>query len=356
MAQLCCRLDPRVFAPTVCALTRGGLLEEDLRRAGIPVHVLCKRGRWDLGVLGRLTSLMRTLRPRIVHTWLPTSNLLGTLAATAARIPVRITSERASDVWKGRLWHCADRMLNPLIHRVITNAEAVRCHLLSQGAAADRKIVVIRNGLDIAAFDKAAESPPEAPLPDAGNRLTIGTVGRLEPQKGMRYLIEAFSLLPGDLPPANLWIIGAGPEEEALRKQVALSGLESRITLLGFRRDIPAILRQLDLFALPSLWEGLPNVVLEAMAAECPVVATSVDGTPEAVEHGRTGLLVPPEDSSSLADAMARLLRDAMLRSEYGRAGRHRVARDFSMERMVNETSELYRHAIERTCERRQRP
>jgi len=351
MVQLCCRLDRGAFAPTVCALTRGGPLEQNLRRADVPVHILQKRGRWDIGVVVRLVRLMRALRPHVVHTWLPTSNLLGTLAATIARVPVRITSERASDIWKGHVWRCADRMLNPLIHRVITNADAVRNHLLSHGATPNRKIVVIRNGLDIGEFDEASKRPPEPPLPTPRNRLVIGAVGRLEPQKGMRYLIEAFSLLPDDLPPTDLWIAGGGCEADALRKQVAALGIEPRVTFLGSRRDVPAILRHVDVFAMPSLWEGLPNAVLEAMAAGRPVVATSVDGTPEAVEHARTGLLVPPADPPALVNAMATLLRDAALRTEYGSAGRVKVDRDFSMERMVKETSGVYRNTIEATCE-----
>lgn len=346
LVHLCRRLDRGGFSPAVCCLTRGGPLEEDLRKSNIPLHILHKRGRWDLRVIARAARVMQAFRPQIVHTWLPTANTLGRIAALVARTPALIASERAADAWKGPPRRCVDRLLGRRTARILTNSEAVRRFLAERIGLPAQKIIVIRNGLDVTEFDAAASQGPTLPLRKTPGRSVIGTVGRLAAQKGITYLIDAFSRLPRDLGALELWVVGGGDQEPHLRAQVAATGLSDRVRFLGIRPDVPAVLGNFDLFVLPSLWEGLPNAVLEAMAARRAVVATAVDGTPEAVEDGKTGLLVPAADPAALAQAMERLLRDANLRASFGEAGRHRVEAEFGMQRMVAETQDAYRSAL----------
>lgn len=344
MAQLACRLDRSEFQPAVCALTRGGLLEADLKASDVPVHVLHKRGRWDLQVIGRLRRVIRDFQPDTIHTWLPTANTLGRISGLLEKTPILIASERARDAWKGTLRRAADRFLGSRTQRILTNSQAVKDFLANRIGLQAEKIIVIPNGLDIGEFDAKSASVPESPAP-TGEVLEIGTVARLEPQKGVRFLIEAISLLPKDLK-TRLWIAGGGPEELELRQHAAKLNLEN-IIFLGTRRDVPALMKRFDLFVLPSLWEGLPNAVLEAMAAGRPVVATRVDGTPEAVAEGVTALLVPPKDPPALAEAISCLLRDPEMRRRFGEAGRARVEKEFRMELMVERTQEEYRRALE---------
>lgn len=347
MVHLCRRLPRGDFEPAVCCLTRSGPLEEDLRRDGIPVQVLHKSGRWDLRVVARLVAAMRRRPPDIVHTWLPTANTLGRVAAISARVPVLIASERAADVWKGFARRAADRALTHYTARVLTNAEAVRRFLVDRVGLPEGKIQVIRNGFDATEFDAAAARGPQAPLPERGDALVVGAVGRLEPQKGTTYLIAAAALLRRMLDrPFQVWVVGGGPDENALRRQAEEAGVADCVRFLGLRLDVPAVMGQFDLFALPSLWEGLPNVALEAMAARRAVVATDVNGTPEAVADGRTGLLVPPRDPEALARALAELLRDADRRKAFGEAGRTRVETEFGMQRMVDLTVQAYRETL----------
>ena len=346
MTHLCRRLDRRKFSVAVCCLTRGGLLEHDLRQADIPVHILNKRGRWDFRVLWKLFRLMREFRPHIVHSWLPTANTLGRPAALFARVPVLIASERAADVWKGPLRRLADRLLAPITDGILTNAEAVKRFLTHDVGLPQDKVSIVRNGMDFGEFSEAVERGASTPLPEAREAFLIGTVGRLEPQKGMAYLIEAFAQLPDSAHPKQLWIVGAGLEERSLRRQAETAGVADRVHFLGARDDVPALMTRFDLFVLPSLWEGLPNVVLEAMAARRAVVATAVDGTPEAVADGETGLLVPPKNPQALATAMESLIKDSEKRTAYGEAGRQRVERVFGMDRMVAETEDIYRRLL----------
>lgn len=347
MVHLCRRLPRDEFDTAVCCLTRGGPLEADLRREGIPVEVLNKSGRWDLRAVARLTGLMRRSRPDIVHTWLPTANTLGRVAAISARVPVLIASERAADVWKGFSRRAADRALAHCTTLILTNADAVRSFLIERIGLPERKIRVIRNGFDIAEFDAAAALALQSPLPERGDAPVIGSVGRLEPQKGMTHLIDAAALLRREYGrPFQVWIAGGGPDEAALRRQAEQAGVADCVRFLGLRMDVPALMGRFDLFALPSLWEGLPNVALEAMAARRAVVATRVNGTPEAVEEGRTGLLVPPRDAAALAKALTELLADAERRRAFGEAGRRRVETEFGMATMVARTVEAYREAL----------
>jgi glycosyltransferase involved in cell wall biosynthesis len=347
LVDLCCKLDRSTFQPAVCCLTRGGPFAADLRRAGVPIHLLNKRGRWDLRVIWRAIRLIREFQPHIVHTWLPTANTLGRVAALAAGgVPVLIASERSKDAWKGAARLMADRMLAKRTTRVVTNAEAVRDFLVDEIELPKEKIRVIRNGLDLAEFDAAAARGPSEALPDPEGCMVVGAVGRLERQKGMMDLLAAFALLPNDLQHAKLWIVGDGPLKPELQRQATETGMQERVRFLGARSDVPALMTRFNLFVLSSLWEGLPNVALEAMAARRAVVATKVDGTPEAVTHGWTGVLVPPSSPALLAQAIERLLRDPALRQKYGEAGRLRVEQRFGLDRMVTETQDMYRGAL----------
>ena len=346
MVQLVTRLDRREFQPRVCCLTRGGPLEAPLRTADVPVQILEKRGKFDLRVLLRLRAVLRDFQPQIVHTWLPTANTIGRLAALFGRRPLLVASERAADVWKGRLRRWTDRRLARRTDLILCNAQAVRRFLTERIGLPEEKIQVIQNGLDMEAFDRHADQEPADDLPPTGQGRIIGAVARLEPQKDIPALVEAFARLPERLSDTHLWIAGEGPERPRIEQLIAGHGMGGRVWLAGRRNDIPALLRRMDLFVLPSLWEGLPNAVLEAMAARRAVVATRVDGTPEAVAEGETGLLVPPRDTAALADAITRLLDDPDLRARYGAAGRRRVETVFGIERMVKDTCDAYRSLL----------
>ncbi len=346
LVDLCRNLDRSKFEPAMCCLTRGGPFAADLRRAGIPLRLLNKRGRWDLRVIWRAMRVIREFQPQIVHTWLPTANTLGRVAGLFAGVPVLIASERSKDAWKGAARLMADRILAKRTTRIVTNAEAVRDFLADEIGLPKEKIRVIRNGLNLAEFDAAAARGPSAALPDPEGCTVVGTVGRLERQKGMADLIEAVARLPRDLQQVKLWIVGEGPLERKLQLKAAELEMGERVRFLGERSDVPALMRRFDLFALSSLWEGLPNVVLEAMAARRAVVATKVDGTPEAVTHGWTGVLAPPSNPVVLAQALERLLRDPALRRKYGEAGRQKVEQRFGLDRMVQETQDMYREAL----------
>jgi len=344
MTHLCSRLDRSAFAPAVCCLTRGGSLESTLADADVPVRILDKRGRWDVGVIRRLLDTFADFQPDILHTWLPTSNTLGRIAGLLGGVPIMVSSERAADVWKGSARRMADRVLAWKTDAIIANADGVKNFLVDDIGLNENKISVIYNGIDLQEFDAASNLGPTAPLPARTGKPLLGAVARLEPQKGLSYLIQAMRILAGDGDAPELWIAGGGPDEATLRKEISDAGLDENITLLGARDDVPALMKVFDVFVLPSLWEGLPNVAIEAQAAGRPVIATAVDGTPEAVCDGKTALLVPPKDANALAVAIRELLSNAERCAAFGKAGRARVESVFGMSRMVAETELIYKN------------
>lgn len=341
MAALVAGLDRRRFEPTVCCLTREGPLRARLDATGVPVSCLRKRGRFDAGVFFRLVAAMRRFRPHLVHTWLFTSNLWGRLAARAAGVPCVVASERAADRWKTRAHFWLDRRLASWTDAILANSEGVREFCVERAGVPARKVLVIRNGIDLARFDAAMKGEPAAPLPGRDGPV-VGAVARLEEQKGHEHLLRAFALLLQGGRQAELWLVGDGPLRPRLESLAEGLGIAGRVKFLGARPDVPALLARMDVLALSSLWEGLPNAVIEAMAAGLPVAATDVDGVPEAAVDGRTALLVPPRNPAALTQAMATLLDDPALRQRMGRAGRERAEKEFAMPRMVQETSRVY--------------
>jgi glycosyltransferase involved in cell wall biosynthesis len=208
---------------------------------------------------------------------------------------------------------------------------------------APRRVRVIHNAVEYA--DLAAEGNGRALRSELGlvsGALLIGNVGRLDPQKGQLGLIDAFAIVAQRVGDAHLVIVGTGPLHSALRERTAALGLSGRVHLLGERTDVGAILHALDLFVFPSLFEGLPLAVIEAMAVGVPVIASSLDPLRELISDGITGVLVGRQDTEGLATAVAELADDELARERLGEAGRDHARRHFSVETTSREWTKLY--------------
>jgi glycosyltransferase involved in cell wall biosynthesis len=207
---------------------------------------------------------------------------------------------------------------------------------------------VIYNGLDLSTFDCPGtnsafpQSDSDRGRTREGSKQVICIVSNLRPPKSVEVLLEAFAVVLQSFPETELWIVGDGPMRNKLEKLVQDLHLTKRIVFWGTRSDVPALLKQVTIGVNSSRNEGLPNAIIEYMAAKLPVVATSVGGTPELVTHNETGLLVPPDDSQALADCLAFLLQNPEVATRMGKAGRRRVEEHFTVERMVAETEAVY--------------
>ena len=337
------RLDSSKYNSTVCCLTRSGPLLDEFLKLRIDIKVLKRRFRFDPSLICQIIRLLKEKKIDIVHTYMFTGNSWGTLASRIASVPVIINSVWDIEIWKRCYYRWIDRILFPFVDAVITNSDASMDFIIKKSRLEVKKFVTIYSGVDISKF-----SP--SPLNETNHKHpTIGTVARLdEPKKGLIYLIEAISLIKKDIPHCQLILAGDGPSRNILENMVRNKKLNENVKFLGFRRDIQNVLSQIDVFALPSLWEGLGNVLLEAMAMEKAVVATMTGGIPEIVIDGETGFLVSPGDSSALANAIVKLLKCYETRIQMGKAGRKRVKENFTIEKTVERLEKIYDELIKR--------
>ena len=308
------------------------------RQARIRVQNLFCAGDLDLPFAYRLVQFLKEKTTDLVHCHSRRgADVLGGLAAAFADIPAVVS--RRVDNTEMRLM--AALRYKPF-KKIIAISEAVAT-VLREHDISDENIVVIRDAVDSAAF---AEEPDRAAfIKEFGiddGVLTIAAAGQLIPRKGHRYLLEAVAALTRSHAPFRLVVFGAGELDTELRAQAASLGLGSVVQFAGFRDDLDSFIGCFDLFVHPALAEGLGVATLKAAAAGVPVVGFEAGGLAEAVEHGKTGLLVPPKDVAGLQRAIASLLDDPERRAQMGAAGRQRMQDEFSIDRMAEQHIELY--------------
>jgi glycosyltransferase involved in cell wall biosynthesis len=341
LVALASGLDRARWLPSVVALGGEGALAGPLLEAGIAVESLDVDRRRPARAVSALAGALRRSRPRLVQSFLFHANVASKLAAPLAGQPWVVGGLRVAE--RQRRWHLTlDRLTSRLSAGSVCVSEGVRRFSVEAGGLGPDRLTVIPNGVDPAPFDRA-EAADRAALgvpPDAF--LTL-YVGRLDPQKGLNILLDAASKVAEVRPDWHLALVGDGPEREALRARLdADPDLNPRIHMIGRRDDVPGLLKAADLLVLPSLWEGMPNVVLEAMAARRPVVASAVEGTEDLVIPGQTGWLVPPGDRESLADALVDSASDAGRLRRFGEVARARVEASFTPARVVESYERLW--------------
>ncbi len=353
VANLINRLPAARFRHAVVALTDcSSEFCERVRRKDVEFVSLHKPPGHALRLYPTLHRLFREWRPAIVHT----RNLAALEAAVpawTAGVPVRIHGEHGWDMADPDGTRRRFRLMRRLYRPFVTHYVALSAHLqsyLERGVGvAPARVTRLTNGVDTQRFHPAAdglrEPLPGSPFNASGVRV-IGTVGRLQAVKDQVNLVRAFALLrretPAEAQRLRLIIVGDGPLRPAVEAEIARAGIGDQVWLAGERSDVPAMLRGMDLFVLPSRAEGISNTVLEAMASGLPVVATAVGGNPELVVPGSTGALVPPGDSRALAGAIAPYVVDEALARAHGMAGRHIVENQYSIDGMVARYASLY--------------
>jgi glycosyltransferase involved in cell wall biosynthesis len=345
LVQIVTRLDRQQWTPRVYCLAGRGKLADGLKAAGIEVECLNARSKWDVRVVGRLAANLRQFRPALLQTFLFHANIAGRLAARRAGVPVVVSGVRVSEHdarWRMRM----DRWTNRLVTHNVCVSTAIAERYRGLGIP-DRKLSVIPNGVEVAAFESAAPADlSEFGIP-AGSRILLA-IGRLHPQKGFDQLIDAVGPILKDHPDVHLLIVGEGPQRPLLEQKIAASDQHTRMHLTGRRDDIAGLLRACSLFVLSSRWEGMPNVLLEALAAGVPVVATDVEGVRDIVEDAVSGVIVPRESTFELRTAVTRLLADPPLASKLAAAGQRRVRSDFTWERVTEQYTQLWSRLLDR--------
>jgi glycosyltransferase involved in cell wall biosynthesis len=318
---------------------------ERARRHGISVRMVHCKGRADWRAVRQIEEYIREDAVDVVHTHGYKADLYGFLAAWRSNKPIVATCHN----WVGGtaalgIYNHLDRLALKRFDALAAVSDEVAQRLLESGVPAE-KIKTIANGIDVQAFEHGQPLPA---LSVTGGKV-VGTVARLDLQKGFEYLLRAVRELCNSFYGLKVVIVGEGPDRKAIEGMVQEYGLQSNVVLAGQQSDMPGVYAAMDIFVLPSLNEGLPMTILEAMAASKPVVATRVGAIPKVINDGENGLLVDPRDTDGLRNAIASLLADPGKCRRMGEKAHEWVSRNYTSEAMALKYRQLYEGVLGRT-------
>jgi glycosyltransferase involved in cell wall biosynthesis len=352
--ELIRRADRVRFPPLVACFKPGGELQPQLAELGVPTMFFPLHGSLARAntayQIGRMAWLCARHRVKIVHAHDFYSNLIGVAAARLAGVRC-IASRRDLAHWLSPNQRRALRLACRAADLVVANAHAIAELGGAEGGASNRRAEVVPNGIDVAEFDRQARKPPAPPLPPVREGVPrIAMVGAMHiADKGHADLLTAAALLKERGVAAQWLLLSDGALRPELEARARLLGVAGEVHFLGRRADVASVLARVDLLAHPSWAEGFPNVVLEAMCASKPVVATRVGGVPEVLVDHETGVLVEPRQPAQLAAAITRVLGDPQAARVMGVRGRQRAQSVYSLERMCATFEDLYARLVERT-------
>ncbi len=363
LVELATRLDRSRFCPVVyalgprpCPFGGGNSSPTDgmpqtscvsaLENAGVELHCLGARGiRHVFRVIRGLKRLLAAQRPQLIQTFLFHANIAGRIAARRAGVGkvvsgIRVAQRRP----RWRLW--IDRRTEGLVDRHVCVSRSVAQFAEQYAALPAEKLTVIPNGVDLQRFPASQPADLE-PLGIGPGRQVVTFVGRLDRQKGLTWLIDSADKWLSRLPDCDLLLLGKGPQRAKLQRMCRQKGISDRVHFAGWRTDVPEILAASRLLVLPSAWEGMPNVVLEAMAARLPVVAADVEGVRELLGPAAEAQTVPHGDSANLANKIVEFIQNGPTAAELGGENRRRAEENFSWTRMVTAYEQLWESLVE---------
>jgi len=311
---------------------------EALRSKGVPVDDVRLRADVDPIALGEVLAYLARARPRILHTHLVHADVYGQLAGAAARVPLRLSTKHGFNEFReGRWFGFADRSVGSLAHVHIAISQGLANYLAETEGFEVEDFRIVHYGI-ASGGDAASYS---------GSEPRLVCVGRLIPIKGHLVLLRALAQARARVPEISLDVAGRGPLAPALQAYARELGVENAVRFLGFVSPVAGAFEDAAIAVVPSLGEGFGMVALEAMERARPVIASAVGGLPEIIDDGRTGLVVPSADAETLADAIVELASDLGRARAMGAAGRERALAEFTPERCVERTEELYVRALE---------
>lgn len=350
LVDLATRLDRQRFEPVVYCLGPRPASEVEscvpaLESAGIEVCCLNGRSNWQaVGLIGHMTQRLAKQRPALLQSFLFHANLAGRIAARRAGVRRVVSGIRVAE--RHSHWHLwADRLTTGWVDRYVCVSQAVAQFTAEQGKIPSEKLVVIPNGIDVDKYPASVRAQRDS-LGIAPGRRLVTYIGRLEQQKGVSWLLETAPSWLSQIPDCDVLLLGKGPERPGLEALCADLRISERVHFLGWRPDVAEILAASELLVLPSLWEGMPNVVLQAMASRLPVVATDVEGVRELLGPDAPGQTVAFGDSTALGQKLVRLLSQPDEARQLGERNRVRAETEFTLRRMVSAYEQLWQSLL----------
>ena len=349
IVHMACALDRDLYEVKIAYFRNRSFLVDELEAAGISVTEITKNTRIDLRFVGELVKFLREERFDVIHCYAFSAEFWGAVGRRflpVAMRPALITSVRGKYDWYSSLQWRIKRWTALQSIKIIANSHAGAEYALKKMRLERGAVDVVYNGVaemttvirhEISGVTSTTPHPPT---------IKALYVGRLVEVKNISVLLRAMRKLQDGMVPGRLLIVGDGPLRKVLIDQVEALNLSNHVEFLGQRSDTQALMAAADFLVLPSFWEGLSNVILEAMMVGTPVIASAVGGSVELVEHMKTGLLFPSDDAAALADAMRCLATNSALRDRLGNAGRQRAVEQFSIAAMVRTMGEIYSRSV----------
>jgi glycosyltransferase involved in cell wall biosynthesis len=341
IARIAPLLRNRGYKVRVLAFKGWGPVSEKLTNEGIECIALFGRGKFNIRVLWRYFLYLRQYPPDVIIAFLYRAYIPSRIFGALLNIP-NVSSVRGVRVKMSLMQRTLDRITAPLCDVVYSCSEAVTEFLIRNVRIKKEHIVTIPNGIDVKSFSiKVNRKKKSEELGLDSRTKVVGTVSRLhEPTKGIKILLEASRIVQREVD-SQLLIVGSGKDENLLKNTVKNLGINA--LFLGERKDVAEILKVMDLFVLPSLSEGFPVVLLEAMAAGLPVIATDVGGNKEVVLDSKTGFIVEPDNPDKLAEFIRKVLVDDDIRNKFSKEGYKRIKEKFSIAKTVDEIENLWK-------------
>jgi glycosyltransferase involved in cell wall biosynthesis len=334
--------------PIVCSLSDPGEIGQEIKAAGVPVIALGRLGhRFSLAIARDLARIMREHEITVVRTHQYHANMYGRIAARLAGVPCVVAS--VHNVYtRDRKFHrrLVNRFLARWSDRVVAVSEAVKADIVRYDGLSPDWVSVIYNGVDCDVYAGVGRAEARRELGFGADEIVVGSACRLHEQKGLAHLIDALAVLGKRGEKVTLALAGDGPARDALAMRARDAGVGDRVRFLGMRRDVPRVLAAIDIFAMPSLWEGLGTSLIEAMAAGKPVVVSEIPPFREIVTHGRDGLIVPVGDESALASAVESLMFDPVRARAMGEEAARTARERFGIGTTVRAYTRLYREVL----------
>lgn len=353
-------VDPGRFCSEL-ACAPGGELETLVKENGLRFHPFANFVQPldplnDAMALLRLTRFLMKEKYHIIHTHNSKTGFIGRLAGRLARVPVIVHTVHGfsfhdrEPIWRRRLFRWLEALAVCWADRMIFISQPLVDWARREGILRKKtRYAKIYSGIEVEKFRPAGAAKKMAArkcwaIPD--DAFVVGIVSKLWEGKGHAILIEAFSVAAAGAENSRLVIVGEGPLRADLEAMVFRKGLSEKVLFTGFQADVAPIIATFDLSVLPSFFEGMGRVLLEAMAMGVPVIGSDVGGIPDLIRHGREGLLVPPGDAAALAEAIAKVVKNPQSAEKMGRAGTKRVSEKFSARKMVQDIEQVYLDAL----------
>jgi len=340
LLNLCKQIDKDKFDISVVAVVKSGLLQKQFEKAGIKVKVFNKKSKLALGLIWQLRNYIKAEQPDIVHTNLFGADTWGRIAAFLAGVPIIISTEHNINLDESWLKKVVKFLLSYITTKIVAVSEGVRLYSIGAEKISPKKFVKINYGIDLSKFKFQSKHL------EISKTIQAVVVGRLEPQKGHHYLIEAIPLILKRYPFFKLNIIGSGSLEKEYQQLVKKLHIERNVKFWGKRLNVNKLLLKMDLFILSSLWEGLGIAILEAQASGLPVLASDIPGVRDVIKDKKTGLLFAAKNPQDIFNKVDLILSDFQLKDQIVKNAYQQVKTDFSVQTMVKNYTDLYLNLV----------